>query len=127
MSQDSGFSSKICSVCGLDCSNSLRTRDRLGNYVCKACLDLAAAAKAANERARYQAANSAKAVSAPPPGEDDNSVILNIGVPVDAPRCPACGVPISKKDAVLCTSCGFDFRKGERMSVRIKRQKPQKK
>lgn len=113
---------KVCSVCGRDCSTRPRTKDRAGQYVCKECLDAAAEAKAANERAKHKI--EVKRVRADELAPDaDNSLVLSLGDPADAPRCPACGVAIKEQSVVLCTNCGYDFRSGERRGIKIKRRR----
>lgn len=117
-----GAEPKECSVCGQDCSRKARTKNKVGKYVCKDCLDHAAAAKAAAERAKHKAANSAAALAAPDPNQpNDNSLILGIGTPPDAPHCPLCGVAL-KAEAVLCIACGYDVEKGERVKQKIKKR-----
>lgn len=118
-------SPKICTVCGQDCSNKPRTKDAQGRYVCKECMQRAQSAQLAKQdAAKPKAAGAAGAAAGAAAAGDqgDNAFLLDI---VEAPKvregqkpCPACGKGINE-GAVLCTSCGFNLKTGERALVNV--------
>lgn len=118
-------SPKICTVCGQDCSNKPRTKDAQGRYVCKECMQRAQSAQLAKQdAAKPKAAGAAGATAGASAAGDqgDNAFLLDI---IEAPKvregqkpCPACGKGINE-GAVLCTSCGFNLKTGERALVNV--------
>lgn len=118
-------SPKICTVCGQDCSTKPRTKDAQGRYVCKECMQRAQSAQLAKQDAsKPKAAGAAGAAAGASAAGDqgDNAFLLDI---IEAPKvregqkpCPACGKGINE-GAVLCTSCGFNLKTGERALVNV--------
>ncbi len=115
---------KICTICGLDCSNKPRTKDAQGRYVCKECMQRAQAAQLAKQDAANPKPAEAAAVAAPKAAGDqgDNAFILDI---VEAPEvregqkpCPSCGKGVSEGQ-ILCTSCGFNMKTGDRTLINV--------
>ncbi|MCW5775946.1 MAG: hypothetical protein KIS87_05875 [Phycisphaeraceae bacterium] len=106
---------KICAVCGEDCSDRPRVKDKAGRYYCKPC-----EAKAA--------ARSGFAASAAPAGTTSTTMLVVDGaedvIPIEeahvAPEkaCPVCMLRISA-DAVVCVHCGYDERKGIQSSTLV--------
>lgn len=121
---------KICTVCGLDCSNKPRAKDAQGRYVCKECMQRAQAAQVAKQDAGKPkaAAGGAPVVGAvggaarSAGDQGDNAFILDIVEPPkvreDQKPCPSCGKGINEGQ-VLCTSCGFNLKTGERALVNV--------
>lgn len=127
-----GAPAKICIRCGRDCANRPRTKDQLGRYTCRECL----------EKAQKQAAAPAHAMRAPasPTPPADNGPIpladeagaggegdLMAALLADAVKeqakvtvrpCPNCGNPL-RQDAALCLSCGFNPRTGQVMTTKM--------
>ncbi len=99
-------SEKRCVICGLDCADAPRIRDRSGRYAHRACAERASATKAA------------AAIAAPEP--DAMSALL-ADLPVEAtiqPQgltalCPHCHARVASDD-VLCTACGTNILTGQR-------------
>lgn len=108
---------KTCLRCGQDCSNKPRIRDQHGRYVCKACLKPGEVEGVSfpGETAKPAPHQPALAVAAS--AVDDDPVLYELA-PDDlvdqAPKpvgCPACGRSMPP-GAILCTTCGYDTRKG---------------
>lgn len=114
-------SAKICTICGLDCAFRPRTKDAQGRYVCKDCLDDAARAKAAAERAKHAKKLKEAGEQTDLSEKADNSWVLELGQKTGV-RCAGCGA-MNAVDVVVCTNCGFDARVGDRLGTRIKRRK----
>lgn len=100
---------KVCIHCGKDCSHVPRVRDPQGRYACRACLDALAAGGAQP---------GAHAGAEPLPAALVDQVLASpiaIADPVESPAprraCPACAHSLAP-DAVVCTQCGYDTRKG---------------
>ncbi len=116
------MSAKICTICGLDCAFRARTKDAQGRYVCKDCLDDAAKAKAAAERAKHVKKLQEVEQESDLSEKADNAWVLDMGQKTGV-RCPGCG-SMNAVEVVVCTNCGFDARIGDRIGTRIKRRKP---
>ncbi|MDP1660407.1 MAG: hypothetical protein Q8L55_00700 [Phycisphaerales bacterium] len=118
---------KVCTVCNADCADRPRVKDEHGRYTCKACL---------NRQARSAAAPAPKVV--PPPmqhGFDDDGLDLRSAAmieaktqPIDLPEaqsCPKCHGFMSGEQR-LCMRCGYDRKRGSRVTTRVERQKAEK-
>lgn len=114
-------SAKICTICGLDCAFRPRTKDAAGHYVCKDCLDDAARAKAAAERARHVKKLEEAEQESDLSEKANNAWVLDLGQKTGV-RCTGCGA-MHSAEAVVCTNCGFDARVGDRLGTSIKRRK----
>lgn len=114
---------KMCVICGQDVGKKPRTKDSQGRYTCKECLDAAAKAKSAQERARAPVAEAPAALKddGAIPLAADNSFLLDLAAhklkPGEQP-CPSCGRGMSP-DARLCVHCGFNTQTGQRMFVNV--------
>ncbi|MBN1344803.1 MAG: hypothetical protein JXQ73_19070 [Phycisphaerae bacterium] len=142
MSGEPSRPGKVCRICGQDCSGRPRTKDRKGNYYCKACYDRAvkerSAAKLAAATARphqvRQAEASAEPASEPAVTEEqfheestsesplltELSAFEQSGEPVDVEqgRCTHCGSPMPG-GAILCTRCGYNVQTGKQAEVGV--------
>lgn len=120
-------SGKICRLCGVDCSNRPRSRDSKGHYYCQPCFDKI------NKTAKSDEPVVARPVRArgpaPPPasmmksGEPDLlaelSDLESSSETIDrSPICESCGAPM-ERGAILCTSCGFNKRLGQKLAAKI--------
>jgi hypothetical protein len=95
---------KICVVCGEDCSNSPRAKDKQGNYICKACADKRRGAEGGKK---------------PAPKEEDLMTQMVRDALVDRGEpCPECSAPMSA-GAVVCTRCGYNRETGKAASTRV--------
>lgn len=104
---------KICAVCGEDCSDRPRVKDRAGRYYCKPC-----EVKRAAET--VVAVGSASTTSTTLLAVDDAEGVIPIEeAHVAAEKaCPVCMLRISA-DAVVCVHCGYDERKGIQSSTLV--------
>lgn len=128
--------SKICGICGEDCHDRPRVKDRHGRYYCKACVserdrtdhhaDTGVAAGAASGAV-------GAAVAAPLP-DDPDTFDLDDADPGARPMpiemldnakptrsCPMCFRSMPG-DAKICVSCGFDPAKGIQTSTKIEKK-----
>jgi hypothetical protein len=104
---------KICVLCNQDVSGKPRTKDKNGQYACRECLDARAARMPATE------------IAAPPPkrtapSDDDNLMasLVSDATKDQGDPCPQCGV-VMKKDATLCTRCGYSAATGKMAHTRV--------
>jgi hypothetical protein len=105
-----GAVSKICVVCGCDCSTRPRVKDPRGRYYCKPCYDL--------KSARLVSGDAAAGGSPPPPpvGDDPAAAGQSLG-------CSNCGA-LLPADAVRCITCGHDRRGGAPVAAAARRPRP---
>lgn len=114
-------SPKICSICGLDCSNKQRTKDAQGKYICAECIAHAKQARAVQQAPKAAPAAPPKTVAST---EADNAFLLDIPGPgakkSDAATkpCPSCFKPM-EENTLVCMSCGFNTKTGEQLKVRV--------
>ncbi|MCG3131057.1 MAG: hypothetical protein FLDDKLPJ_01832 [Phycisphaerae bacterium] len=116
---------KICRLCGVDCANRPRTRDSKGHYYCQPCFDKVNKAAQSGEpvvarpvKARGPAP-SARAKSGEPDLLAELSDLESSSEAIDGgPLCESCGTPM-QRGAILCTSCGFNKRIGQKLAVKI--------
>lgn len=116
---------KLCSICGVDCTNKPRTKDEKGRYICADCI-----AKA--KETKQVLANPPKPKPAPEKGlvhsglEEDNSFLLELGgqalATEQGKECPKCGVMRTSRD-ILCLSCGYNFETGKQVKVKVEKAK----
>ncbi len=115
---------KICTICGEDCAARPRVKDVEGNYFCKPCL---------NDRQRG-GGGPAPASGASPFLDASPTAAQALWADVDQPGrpsvgrdgtryipCMQCGTRM-KEDAVLCTACGYNPRRGKRLTTRITKE-----
>lgn len=136
-----GSTSKVCVVCQEDCAGRPRVKDKQGRYFCEPCYE------EARRRMQEKQAVSTKSMETPElAGEtcdetaidepvvdefNDDPPMLNDLVDQLAPtmpqtketprtQCELCGelIPV---DAVLCTSCGYNRKTGEKIAVKKQR------
>jgi hypothetical protein len=116
-------------VCGQDCSDRKRVKDRLGRYYCQPCHEAQKArlaAAAAQTPAQPTPAEPSRPAAPPPPARAEGNMgsIFNLmadaeaSAPASGPpavpgvACPSCRSPMAA-GAVLCVSCGYDTRTGK--------------
>jgi hypothetical protein len=116
---------KVCLVCGRDCTTVARVKDTQGRYTCKECYDKAKAARASAQNTPESPAPGA--ASKPKAPGNDNAFLLDLAPPPGQGEglkpCPNCGASM-KQDAVLCVTCGFNAKTGQRAQVKV--LKPEK-
>ncbi|MDQ7012456.1 MAG: zinc ribbon domain-containing protein [Planctomycetota bacterium] len=125
--------SKICGICGEDCSDRPRVKDRHGRYYCKACASERARADddAAPGVAAGAAGGAVGAAAAAALPEDPDTFELDNADPGARPlpiemldnteptrNCPMCFRSMPR-DAKICVSCGYDPEKGIQSSTKI--------
>lgn len=94
--------SKVCTICGEDCSQRPRIRDAQGRYTCKACAEARAAS----------ASKLAPQTAPSPAAEGVNAAFADF----DFAPCPGCGAPL--KSAVnVCVSCGYNKATGKQIKT----------
>ncbi|MFK7961014.1 MAG: hypothetical protein AB8G96_10860 [Phycisphaerales bacterium] len=122
---------KVCVLCGADCAGQPRIKDPRGRYYHKACHEQAARERAMPSSAPvdlYAAAAVTSAAAAPPAFDDGPSFLDDIlpSTPSHAAAaagvCPNCGGGFAPS-AVVCTSCGFDTRRGTAAHTRTLKAK----
>lgn len=119
---------KVCTVCGVDCSNRPRVKDQQGRYMCQDCFDRVKATKQVQKAPATPASKPAE--PAAPAGAavnlNDNSFLLDLGqkpaASGKARACPECGRAITE-GTVICIGCGFNLQTGKRLSVKVERAK----
>jgi hypothetical protein len=124
---------KICGLCGADCSNKPRTKDKTGKYFCKECYAQAVARKRealTQQRTAVRRTPAAALVQsndgAPVDGDFGllNELLEQQSQPASsmptARMCTHCHAPMAA-DAVVCVACGFNSQSGKSMSVKVKR------
>lgn len=105
MTQPTG--SKICRICGEDCSDRPRIKDPQGRYYCKTCHE-----QAKRNRTPHQI---------PPPQPDEPGGLLAELIddlsppPVSMQSCAYCGQPMTG-DAIICLSCGYNAQTGRQLA-----------
>ena len=110
MSSPSG--SKVCVVCGIDCSNKPRTKDAQGRYTCRSCFAAVAAKPKQARPVQQPEASDEEAVMA--------ALLASSPGPAAAETCPACGNGMAP-GAVLCLLCGHNKHTGQTAGVRIEK------
>lgn len=134
---------KLCRACGTDVTDKPRIKDKQGNYVCQGCLEKLRARQAQQQtksaspedetksagRSRSHESRSpaltlkqmAQRAHEPVPRNDPEFELLR---QTSAQRarsmsvCDHCAHEIDA-DAVICVRCGYDRRKGRRVTTRI--------
>ncbi|MEZ6242988.1 MAG: hypothetical protein R3B57_08095 [Phycisphaerales bacterium] len=104
---------KICVICGQDCSDRPRTKDKDGRYACRDCL-----AKQ-QKSARPDASSTPRQPKAKPTPTGVDPVLA--GLIDDAPAmhaCPGCSRLI-RADAKICLHCGFNTQTGRAVRTRV--------
>lgn len=121
--------SKLCTVCGIDCSGKPRIKDQQGRYICKECFDKAKQTRQTQKNPVPAALAATAATSGP--AEADNSFLLDLGSAKESTGlqgtkpCPECGRAMPT-NAVICIGCGFNTSTGKRVSVRVIKSKQKK-
>lgn len=103
--------SKICILCGKDCSNLPRKKDAKGQYACQACVD----ARQAKSDAPKPAKSQGPATSAAPSTAD---ILFSDSSTTRGEPCPNCA-RMRAKGAVLCTHCGFNSATGKSLKTAV--------
>jgi hypothetical protein len=127
MSAEPTTSSKLCTVCGIDCAGKPRIKDQQGRYICKECFDKA---KQTRQTQKSPPAAGAPAEAAAIPADGDNSFLLAMGSKestgtAGTKACPECGRAMPQ-NAVICVGCGFNTSTGKRLSVKVIKAKKEK-
>lgn len=123
---------KICGLCGQDCSDRPRTKDKSGKYFCKGCYDHAASQRAVRAVApqppvQAPASRPSPKPQAKPAASEPEDQYGLLGALLDeqqaappaasaARLCAACHTPLAPS-AVICTHCGFNTASGQQMTV----------
>jgi hypothetical protein len=118
---------KVCALCGCDCTSRPRVKDGKGRYYCRECYDRA---KQTAQRPVARAGPLAAAATALPrtgepprrrePADAMAELLRAEQAPESASRavaCPGCGAAIS--GGVICVACGYDTRTGKRLAMRV--------
>jgi len=118
---------KLCVVCGVDCANKQRTKDAQGRYICADCMAKAKETKQVLDNPPAPKPKPAVSKDQVYAGlEEDNSFLLDIGgqalATEQGKECPKCGVMRTSRD-VLCLSCGYNFKTGKKLHVKIEKAK----
>jgi hypothetical protein len=117
---------KTCSICGKDCSNTQRTKDAKGNYICAACVEQAKKTKQVQQNPPKPPAPAKKPQAAPADDDGDNSFLLELGTKAQAlsggKPCPQCEQVANQNDR-LCLACGYDFESGKKLRTKIEKAK----
>lgn len=121
-----GSAAKICAICGEDCSNKPRTKDRKGQYYCRTCYQQAMHKQRAGQPVHAAPKPASGPAPPPPPADrldaDDSSdpfaamAALAPTEPLVAQEtapCPGCGANLAF-NALVCSRCGYDKRTGEK-------------
>ncbi len=121
--------SKVCGLCGEECSNRPRVKDQQGQYYCKACI--AEKLRSNKNSGADVAAAAAGGATAAALTDDDAVFDLDTADPGARPvpiemldnaeptrNCPMCFRSMPR-DAKICVSCGFDPAKGIQSSTKI--------
>jgi len=134
---------KLCRACGTDVADKPRIKDAHGNYVCRDCLEKLRA-RQAQQRAKSASPEDETKSAGRNPGHASRSPALTMKqmaqrahepVPGNDPEfellrqtsaqrarsmsvCDHCAHEIDA-DAVICVRCGYDRRKGRRVTTRI--------
>jgi hypothetical protein len=117
---------KTCRICGQDCSDRPRTKDRKGRYYCRECYEetrkslMARAAVPGSEARPIERADSptANPVEVEPDGDEaaeSEWVVLEPDSPAvhtEASLCPSCG-GIVPANSAICARCGHNKRTGQ--------------
>jgi uncharacterized membrane protein (GlpM family) len=115
---------KLCTVCGIDCSKRARVKDQQGRYMCQECFDRAKQTKQVQNAPPPAPISSTKAADLAL--LNDNSFLLDMGgKSVEKPgvkSCPECGRGMSA-NAVVCIGCGYNSQSGKRLSLKIEKPK----
>jgi hypothetical protein len=123
---------KNCIVCGEDCAQRDRVKDRQGRYICKPCYDKAKSKKAAAREAEGKAAATGTANNGPATGTTKNgprrsfdlTVLQELAdqertapaLDVVASICPSCRQP-RERWAPICPSCGYNMQTGQKVNL----------
>ncbi len=111
------IATKICIVCGEDCAQRERVKDRQGRYICQACYEKAKAKRAASPRRAKEAA-SPKKTDQPASGHSfDMDALTELArQESSAPAledqttvCSNCRASL-ERGAFLCMACGYNSR-----------------
>jgi len=121
---------KLCTVCGIDCSKRPRVKDQQGRYMCQECFDRAKQTKQV-QKAPPPPVPDASSKAAEAALLNDNSFLLDLGssktaeVSGGTKVCPECGRGMSA-NAVVCIGCGFNSQTGKRLSLKVEKAKKSK-
>jgi hypothetical protein len=122
MTADPTTTTKLCTVCGIDCAGKPRIKDQQGRYICKECFDKAKQTRQTQKNPPAPAPVAA-AAKASAPTEGDNSFLLDIGSKestgiAGTKPCPECGRAMPS-NAVICIGCGYNASTGKRHTVKV--------
>ena len=110
---------KLCIVCGEDCAQRDRVKNRQGQYICKPCYD-----KAKSKKAAVSGKPVKTAVKSGPRPSFDLSVMQELAdqertapaLDVVASICPSCRQP-RERWAPICPSCGYNMQTGLKVNL----------
>lgn len=113
---------KTCVLCGQDCSNRQRVKDRKGRYYCRACYSEAARRRRAAGASLEDTAGSTVDSGTDETRDDCLSALVDAGSTSASPstelQCPGCGMSMPP-GAVQCVECGYNMRTGKQLSVQV--------
>lgn len=121
---DQNTATKNCIVCGEDCSQRDRVKDRQGRYICKPCYEKAKQKKAAAAEAKKKAKPAADAGKNGATPSFDLSLFQELAdqertapaLDVVASICPHCRKP-RERWVPVCPECGYNIQTGMRVNV----------
>jgi hypothetical protein len=120
------IATKLCTVCGIDCSKRPRVKDQQGRYMCQDCFDKVKQTKQVQKAPPPAPAAPSAATADLPVNLNDNSFLLDMGgKSAEKPglkTCPECGRGMSA-NAVMCIGCGYNSQTGKRVSLKIEKAK----
>src|SRR5262249_46345351 len=106
---------KICHLCGQDCADRPRSKDRKGRYICQPCMDAAMARQRAAEFRQMVAEAPLPPAHLADPDPESSTPLDLAPEPVHAAGpCPKCRAELPQ-GAVICTNCGFSRDVGRRI------------
>lgn len=96
---------KICGICGQDCSDRPRTRDKGGRYFCSACYDAAAARKRSQGTDAPLLADTHDVDATVLAALLDDTSVPDVTPAAKAEACPRCGKAY-EAGSTVCPRCG---------------------
>ena len=114
---------KNCIVCGEDCAQRDRVKNRQGKYICKPCYDKAKSKKAAAGTKPVKTAAKSATRNGPLPSFD-LAVMQELAdqertapaLDVVASICPSCRQP-RERWVPICPSCGYNMQTGHKVNL----------
>ncbi|MCZ6835082.1 MAG: hypothetical protein O7G85_04845 [Planctomycetota bacterium] len=120
---------KLCVICGEDCSQSPRTKDKKGQYYHQSCYDDAREKQAATQAQDVEP--SSLEIEESSMFESDSMNMLDDLLPdptasSEGNSCPGCSQPVAP-GAVVCMNCGHNLQSGIAASTKVLKPKKERK